>query len=305
MWLGSLRLRAPMFCALRVTSCQHAARRTWLSTCCCIDRSPKTPMWTLCVLFVQLTGIKVKAVPHATKAYGGAQVLFHPFLTSVIHGHEWPSACPSRFTPGNNPDTHWIGGWLDPSASLDVLEDGEIFSPARIRTVDRPTHTYVLEERQTLTLSLLETRCLLVRLRNGQVHDQELLTIASRITGFNPYSIMVTIRTTCCTIQKLHSAHTVSLYVSYDYHKQRLFLCTVLTCCQLVTFMSSKVVTAVLWIILSSGVCLSLNQGRRLLINVSKFITGYMAPHPRTQYYAGYVNQKLRLVGMCCGVVQF
>jgi hypothetical protein len=83
-------------------------------------------MWTFRVLFVQLTGKKGKAVLHAMKAYGGVEVQLHAFLTSVIHGREWSSARPGRFTPGKNPGTHWIRGWVGSSVGLDVLEHREM-----------------------------------------------------------------------------------------------------------------------------------------------------------------------------------
>lgn len=39
----------------------------------------------------------------------------------------------------------------------------------------------------------------------------DFFTIASRITGFKPYSTLATIRITCYTIQKLHSVNPVYL----------------------------------------------------------------------------------------------
>jgi hypothetical protein len=50
------------------------------------------------------------------KAYGGV-------LTSALFGGEWSTSRRCRFTPGERaPGTHWIGGWVDPRASLDDLE---------------------------------------------------------------------------------------------------------------------------------------------------------------------------------------
>jgi hypothetical protein len=54
------------------------------------------------------------------KAYGGVHVQTHIFLTSALVGGEWSALRPSRFTPGERTfGTHWIGGWVDPTASMD------------------------------------------------------------------------------------------------------------------------------------------------------------------------------------------
>jgi hypothetical protein len=52
------------------------------------------------------------------KAYGGVDVYTRIFLTSALVGGEWSASRPSRLTPA----THWIGGWVDPRASLDDVE---------------------------------------------------------------------------------------------------------------------------------------------------------------------------------------
>jgi hypothetical protein len=57
------------------------------------------------------------------KAYEGVDVYIHIFLTSTLAGGEWSISCPCRFTPRERaPDTHWIGGWVDPRTGLDDLE---------------------------------------------------------------------------------------------------------------------------------------------------------------------------------------
>jgi hypothetical protein len=44
-------------------------------------------------------------------------------LTSALAGGEWSASRPGRFTPGERaPGTHWIGGWVDPSAGLDDVK---------------------------------------------------------------------------------------------------------------------------------------------------------------------------------------
>jgi hypothetical protein len=41
----------------------------------------------------------------------------------ALAGGEWSASRPGHFTPGERaPDTHWIKGCVDPSASLDDLE---------------------------------------------------------------------------------------------------------------------------------------------------------------------------------------
>jgi hypothetical protein len=57
------------------------------------------------------------------KAYGGVDVQIQIFLTSVLAGGEWSASLPGRITTGErDPGTHWIGGWVDPRASLDHVE---------------------------------------------------------------------------------------------------------------------------------------------------------------------------------------
>jgi hypothetical protein len=44
---------------------------------------------------------------------------------------------PAAMLPGKNRGAHWIGGLVDPIASMDVLEQGESLAPSGIRTQDR------------------------------------------------------------------------------------------------------------------------------------------------------------------------
>jgi hypothetical protein len=41
-------------------------------------------------------------------------------------------------SPGKNSDTHWIGGWLGPTADLEEFGETKSFAPAGIKTPDRP-----------------------------------------------------------------------------------------------------------------------------------------------------------------------
>jgi hypothetical protein len=57
------------------------------------------------------------------KAYGEVDVYIHIFLTSALAGGEWSASRPGRFTSRESaPDTHWIGGWVGPTAGLDDVE---------------------------------------------------------------------------------------------------------------------------------------------------------------------------------------
>jgi hypothetical protein len=52
------------------------------------------------------------------KAYGGADIYTHLFLTSALFGGEWSASRPGSFTPG----TPCIGGWVHSKAGLDDVE---------------------------------------------------------------------------------------------------------------------------------------------------------------------------------------
>jgi hypothetical protein len=57
------------------------------------------------------------------KVYGGVDVQTHIFLTSALIGGEWSALCPRRFISRERAlSTHWIGGWVVPTASLDDVE---------------------------------------------------------------------------------------------------------------------------------------------------------------------------------------
>jgi hypothetical protein len=68
---------------------------------------------------------------YAIKSYGGVDVQIHIFLTSALVGGEWSASRPYRFTPKERaPSTHWIGGWVDPRASLDDMEKRKFLTPS-------------------------------------------------------------------------------------------------------------------------------------------------------------------------------
>jgi hypothetical protein len=63
------------------------------------------------------------------------------FLTSTLAGGEWSASRPYRFTPGERAlGTQWIGGWVDPRAGLDDVENRKflILPGLELRTLGRP-----------------------------------------------------------------------------------------------------------------------------------------------------------------------
>jgi hypothetical protein len=53
-------------------------------------------------------------------------------LASALDGGEWSTSRAGRFTPRERtPGTHWIGGWVGPSAVLDAVVKRKIPSPRR------------------------------------------------------------------------------------------------------------------------------------------------------------------------------
>jgi len=64
------------------------------------------------------------------------EVSLHSFLTSVLDGEALSLSCSGRFSWGQNPGTHWIGGWVDPRAGLDVsLVPLMVFAPLTDQTI--------------------------------------------------------------------------------------------------------------------------------------------------------------------------
>jgi hypothetical protein len=55
------------------------------------------------------------------KVNGGADVLIQVFLNSALVGGEI------------SPSTHWIGGWVDPRASLDDMENLKFLTPPGLK----------------------------------------------------------------------------------------------------------------------------------------------------------------------------
>jgi hypothetical protein len=52
-----------------------------------------------------------------------------PFSTSALYKGEWSASRPGRFTAEEiAPGTHWIGGWVGPTAALDFVEETKILT---------------------------------------------------------------------------------------------------------------------------------------------------------------------------------
>jgi hypothetical protein len=91
-----------------------------------------------CYLFHN--SIKSKAVPqHTMEAQGGGGIapthLTSALDVGVVSVMPWP-----RFTPGEKtPGTHWIGGWVSPTADLDREARGKFLYPSRGLNLDPPS----------------------------------------------------------------------------------------------------------------------------------------------------------------------
>jgi hypothetical protein len=81
------------------------------------------------------------------KTYKGVDIWIHVFYTSALVGGEWSASLPGRFTPGERaPDTHWIGGLVNPRAGLDDMEKIKCLPPPGLefRPLGRPARNQSL-----------------------------------------------------------------------------------------------------------------------------------------------------------------
>jgi hypothetical protein len=60
-------------------------------------------------------------------------------LTSALAGGDWSASRPGVFTP----HTHWIGGWVDPRAGLDDVEERKFLTlpGLELRPLGRPARS--------------------------------------------------------------------------------------------------------------------------------------------------------------------
>jgi hypothetical protein len=81
------------------------------------------------------------------KKYGGVDLYIHAFLISALDGCKWSASGPGRFASREkDPVTHWIGGWVGPTAGLAKVEKrkilllpGPYFDLSALQTVAAPT----------------------------------------------------------------------------------------------------------------------------------------------------------------------
>jgi hypothetical protein len=79
-------------------------------------------------------------------------------LTSALDGGEWSASRPGRFTPRErDPDIHWIGGWVDPRAILDMVVQEEL-SEMLLKLSTIPTNPQLFTKTSQQTLQLRKTK---------------------------------------------------------------------------------------------------------------------------------------------------
>jgi hypothetical protein len=81
------------------------------------------------------------------KGYGGLDVQIHILLTSALIGGEWSASRPGSFTPGEKaPGTHWIGGWVNPTAGLKDMKKRKFLTlpGLELRPLGRPALSHSL-----------------------------------------------------------------------------------------------------------------------------------------------------------------
>ena len=70
---------------------------------------------------------------------GGAEVLFHSFLTLAVDGGEWSTSLPGRFNPGQVP-RYWLKRRLrGPQSRYGRFSQQKYFAPKIISRIEFPT----------------------------------------------------------------------------------------------------------------------------------------------------------------------
>lgn len=74
---------------------------------------------------IQLLELKVKLSMWQPWRYRGRlEIQLHSFFTLALDGVGWWTSHPSRFTPTHSTySIHWVGGWVDCKAGMDILEN--------------------------------------------------------------------------------------------------------------------------------------------------------------------------------------
>ena len=76
------------------------------------------------------TNVSTAPCAHTIQAYGGIEVSFYLILTLALGGGKWSTShCTNLTVLQTATRTHWIGGWVGPRSSLDVLEERKISCP--------------------------------------------------------------------------------------------------------------------------------------------------------------------------------
>jgi len=71
----------------------------------------------------------VLSCPHH-RYRGGVHKHIHPWLTSALDVNMWPNSRPCRFTSkGKQTCTHWVEGWVGPTAGLDACGEEKNLLP--------------------------------------------------------------------------------------------------------------------------------------------------------------------------------
>jgi len=66
-------------------------------------------------------------------------------LTLILDIGEWQASCPGCFTPRErNPGIHWTGGWVGPTAGLDMVSKQKILSLHWELNPNHPAHSQTL-----------------------------------------------------------------------------------------------------------------------------------------------------------------
>jgi hypothetical protein len=78
------------------------------------------------------------------KAYGGVDIEIQTFLSTALARGEWLASRLCRFTHEERAHgTQWIGGWVDPRAGLDDVENRKFFTlpGLELRPLGRPARS--------------------------------------------------------------------------------------------------------------------------------------------------------------------
>jgi hypothetical protein len=91
-----------------------------------------------------LTKYNANEIVSCASLNGTVEVLLHIFITSVLDGGQWSASCPSHFTPGEGAsNTHLIGSWIGPRASVYMVVKRKITAPYSESNPGCPAHSSV------------------------------------------------------------------------------------------------------------------------------------------------------------------